>query len=486
MPKKTISVLFFLITSILQVNAQATSFWVDPSVEQSDSLQLKVSLKELINKNDFNVFFNAQVQQFNGLSSQQLATSNYATSFSLYYSKTFKKLNLEGNFNFLGYENNRWKLPFTQQQPELWNRSSFFISTYKPNKIFTIKTGYGKVHMGEGIQSAFYGNDHFNYPFLNISSKFWKIEFVNHFSVLKSKNNYLTDQQYRTKFTASHWLKYQFAKKWNFQVFESVVWAAQDESLNRGFDFAYLNPIIFYRPVEFASGSSDNVLVGAALNYTPNKSWLLYSQFMLDEFLLSSIQADLKSVFGSTQSNTGWWANKYALQLGTKLQLEKYNSKIWLEYNVVRPFTYSHSTPMNNYGHFDQPLAFSYESNFNQITLLYQYQPTKRYNFEFAIDYLNKGLDLDSLNLGTSLLESNSTKAFDYGNVIGQGIKFINTSVSLTGCYKLSQKAPYWVYLVMGSNVQPNKKVAPYIQAGVTIRRFNWFNNEIFLRNSMR
>lgn len=465
--------------------AQPTSFWVDPSAEQTDSVPSKITFKELFKKQNANVFFNAQVQHFSGLIQSSSANTNYATSFSLYYKKAFTKLQLEGNFNFLGYQNNRWELPFAQQQPELWNRSTYFIANYKPNKIFTFKAGYGKIHMGEGIQSAFYGSDHFNYPFLNISSKFWKIEFINHFAVLNSKNNFSIDQQYRTKFTASHWLKYQFAKKWSFQVFESVVWAAQDESLNRGFDFAYLNPIIFYRPVEFASGSSDNVLVGAALNYSPTESWLLYSQFMLDEFLLSSIQADLKSVFGSTQSNTGWWANKYALQLGTKVNSKKFNSKIWLEYNVVRPFTYSHSTPMNNYGHFDDPLAFSYESNFNQFLLLYQYQPTNRYNFEFAIDYLNKGLDIDSLNLGGSLLESNSTKAFDYGNTIGQGIKFSNTSISLTGCYKVSKKAPYWVYLVAGTNVH-QQQVAPYLQAGITIRKFNWFNNEIFLRNSMR
>ena len=63
------------------------------------------------------------------------------------------------------------------------------------------------------------------------------------------------------------------------------------ETYTRGFDPNYANPFIFYRPVEFSVGSSDNALVGANIKITPFKNHIFYTQFIFDEFLLSEIKS---------------------------------------------------------------------------------------------------------------------------------------------------------------------------------------------------
>ncbi|MBK9418874.1 MAG: hypothetical protein IPN62_16725 [Flavobacteriales bacterium] len=92
----------------------------------------------------------------------------------------------------------------------------------------------------------------------------------------------------------------------NLGIFEAIVWSAGDSLYPRGFDVQYLNPVIFYRPVEFAIGSPDNALLGGALNVRAGRSTTLYLQVMLDEFLLEQVR-----------SGNGWYANKQAVQGGS-------------------------------------------------------------------------------------------------------------------------------------------------------------------------
>ena len=53
------------------------------------------------------------------------------------------------------------------------------------------------------------------------------------------------------------------ANRLSLGFFDAVIWAAADDQGHpRGFDFQYINPIIFLRPVEAQSGSGDNALIG--------------------------------------------------------------------------------------------------------------------------------------------------------------------------------------------------------------------------------
>ena len=86
-------------------------------------------------------------------------------------------------------------------------------------------------------------------------------------------------------------------------LFESVVWANTN---NRGFDMSFVNPIIFYRTVEFASSArTGNALLGLTTKVKWNNQINFYGQFLLDEFSLADMKAGNKS-----------WKNKFGYQLG--------------------------------------------------------------------------------------------------------------------------------------------------------------------------
>jgi hypothetical protein len=62
-------------------------------------------------------------------------------------------------------------------------------------------------------------------------------------------------------------------------LFESVVWT---NSNDRGFDVNFVNPIIFYRAVEFASSArSGNAILGLTFKYKWSDRINFYGQFIL-------------------------------------------------------------------------------------------------------------------------------------------------------------------------------------------------------------
>ena len=173
---------------------------------------------------------------------------------------------------------------------------------------------------------------------IKIESEFWKVKYVNLYSM--HVDNY--NGQENKKFSSTHTLSWNINKAINLSIFESVVWAAKDSLNQRNFDINYLNPIIFFRPVEYSIGSADNSFLGANLKLRFFKKHIFYGQLLVDEFLLNELR-----------SGNGWWANKYGFQFGYKV-FDLFGIKglgAQIEYNEVRPFTYSHVVSQQNYGH---------------------------------------------------------------------------------------------------------------------------------------
>ena len=77
------------------------------------------------------------------------------------------------------------------------------------------------------------------------------------------KNNNLG----RKKHSATHYLNFPISSSFNIGIFESVLWQSKTQYENIGYEISYLNPIIFYRPIEFSLGSNKgNALLGVDLN----------------------------------------------------------------------------------------------------------------------------------------------------------------------------------------------------------------------------
>ena len=285
---------------------------------------------------------------------------------------------------------------------------------FSPTKEFSMQIGYGKNFIGEGHRSLFLGDHASAYPFLKLQTRVWKIEYTNLFAWHQEPINAAPNGKMRNKFTSSHYLSYNIFKGFNLSVFETVIWQAKDTMFNRGYDITYLNPIIFFRPLEYAQGSSDNVILGAAMSYKFLDKYMFYAQFVLDEFLLKEIKAGNK-----------WWANKFGIQAGFKAYdfAGVKGLGFRTEFNWVRPFTYAHISNQMSYGHKMQPLAHPMGANFMELTNRISYV-NDRWQASLDINYNAKGYDTsDTLTFGGDVNISYQLRGDDYNHLMLQGKK---------------------------------------------------------------
>jgi hypothetical protein len=281
---------------------------------------------------------------------------------------------------------------------------------YQPNPYFHFSFGQGKHFWGEGYRSLLLSDNTPNYPYFRIVTTFWKIRYINLWAQLLDNNRTTANGSFTRKYTASHFLSYNVTKRFNIGLFETVVY--HDSTGNRGLDINYMNPIIFYRPLEAALGSSaGNVMLGLNMKYKLTNNQTLYGQFILDEF-------------NSQYIRDKWWANKFGYQIGLKSfnTLIK-NLTIQTEYNWVRPYTYSHGVTFQNYGHYNQPLAHPLGSNFKEWVTRFRYHYNRFYT-EGGIMLAQQGRDTMNINNGTDIYKSyNDNKPRETGVELLQGIK---------------------------------------------------------------
>ena len=291
--------------------------------------------------------------------------------------------------------------------------SSGYVS-YRVNKMFAAQFGHGKHFIGDGYRSLLLSDNTFNYPYLRLQTTFWKVQYTNLYTEFQDINYFLNngldnyDQMgYAKKYMSAHYLSINATKKLNISLFESVIWRMNHAPGNNGFDVNYLNPIAMLRPIEFSVNSPDNVLVGLNAKYKLPFSSYLYGQLILDEFSL----IDLKQ-------NDGFWANKFGYQLGYKIfnSFGIENLTMQTEYNLVRPYTYAHHNPQQNYAHYNQPLAHPLGANFSEFLIIANYK-YKRWQLDGKLIFVKYGSDYDpsmatddnSWSYGNDLYESTGT-----------------------------------------------------------------------------
>lgn len=321
---------------------------------------------------------------------------------------------------FLHKEIKRSRIISGEQYPKVFKENGFdwywaeaYIS-YTPSKYFNIQFGNPKLFFGDGYRSLLLSDNSSPYLNLKLETQFWRIKYVNVWAELQDMKRQPGSHFWNKKWTTSHYLSWQVNKRWNVSLFETVIWDnGTDSTEYRGFDWNYLNPVIFYRAVEYGLGSPDNVLLGLNSSLRLGKKHILYGQFVLDEFRLREIK-----------NNKGWWANKYGLQLGYKAYDFATVSNLFfqLEYNVVRPYTYSHWSSLECYGNLNQPLAHPAGANFREILMRISYH-YQRWFAEYHGSYLVYGSDHDNLNYGQNIFLSYRAAMSEYGNFIGQGLK---------------------------------------------------------------
>lgn len=281
---------------------------------------------------------------------------------------------------------------------------------YKPSKFFEFEAGRGRNFWGDGYRSLFLGDHVSPYPYLRINTRVWRAQFTNLYTYMRDVSGQSRFRDGRTKFMSMHALSWNISRDVNFSVYEMVIWQTSDTLSNRGFEFNYLNPFVLYRPLEFTQGSADNVMLGASLTWQVTKKVRAYSQLMLDEFLLEEIRAQ-----------RGWWANKFAVQWGVKWhELAGMPLHFQTEWNLCRPFTYTHGSSLQGYGHLGQSAAHPMGSNFFEWVSLVTYQKPRA---DFRAEFIRAiyGRDRDGKNWGGNVFSSYANPSRIFFNEIGQG-----------------------------------------------------------------
>ena len=289
------------------------------------------------------------------------------------------------------------------------------LISYSPSKYFNFQFGNGKNFIGNGYRSLLLSDNSFNYPFFKITTNIWKFQYTNLYTSLIDINAPHTYQGgFQRKYGSFHYLSYNLCKRLQIGLFESVIWQAADSTGKRGFDISYLNPIIFYRPVEFSLGSPDNSLMGANLNFKISDKTLFYSQFILDDLDI-----------GKSKLGKGFILNKYGYQLGFKFfDLFSINNLYFQsEYNRVQPYVYAHKTPMQNYAHYNQALAHPLGANFKEVISILNYR-YKNIFVEYKFNYALYGADTSNSHWGKDIFKSDYDAQLgypSYDNAVCQG-----------------------------------------------------------------
>lgn len=256
---------------------------------------------------------------------------------------------------------------------------------YNQGKHFHFEIGKGKHFWGNGHRSLILSDNASSFPYARITTNVWKLRYTNLWIQLRDNSfGQMSMRDLRTKYAALHALSLNATNKFNITIYEMVVWQDRDTMSRRTLDMGYLNPIIFYRPVEYAIGSPDNVILAASFRYKAHKKFQLYGQFVLDEFNLKQFSKRQK-----------WWGNKLGAQLGIKW-FDVAKGLSWQsEVNIARPFIYTHGSSVQAWTHFNQPMAHPLGANFFEWVNLWRFQ-MPRMRVEAQCNYSVYGRDYDS------------------------------------------------------------------------------------------
>ena len=267
--------------------------------------------------------------------------------------------------------------------------------SFNATKYIDVQFGHDKNFIGNGYRSLFLSDWGNSYLFLKLNTRIWKLNYQNIFMELMPQFVKSGDKVLDRKYQVMHHLSFNISKSMNVGVFEAVTFGRRNH-----FDFQYLNPIIFLRPVESGSGSGDKAKIGFDFKANVAHQFQFYGQFLLDEFVLTKLKND--------PSN---YVNKYGYQLGVKY-VDAFgiaNLDLQVESNRVRPFTYSHYDSVSNYTHYNQPMAHPLGANFQEFIGIIKYQPIPKLYINARAIYYFQGLDSAGYNFGSNPLRLYNT-----------------------------------------------------------------------------
>jgi hypothetical protein len=347
--------------------------------------------------------------------------------------------------------------------------------SYSPIKILNFQLAKDKIFIGDGYRSLLLSDVANSYPYLKTTINIWHLQYSFWYSWMQDV--YATNgirKNPLNRFGTFHYLSWNVTKNFNFSFFETEIFQGTDSLRHRNFDPNYLNPLIFYRPVEYSLGSGDNALIGFNTSVKFANHFKLYGQFIMDEFNFQYIK-----------QHNGWWANKQGFQLGGKYvnAFGIKNLSLQGEFNWVRPYTYSHASEQQNYSQYNQPLAHPFGSNFYELLGFVSYK-YKNWQIDLKGMYAVIGKDTSgrrTSDVGQNIFLSYDMRNADFGNFVGQGIKynvmqgeFKFTYILIRGLNLRLEAGVIERYITAANGYQ---MATPYVYAGIKTSMYNFYRD---------
>lgn len=348
--------------------------------------------------------------------------------------------------------------------------STGYVS-YSPSQHFNFQLGHGKQFIGEGYRSLLLSDHSSSYPYLKATATFNKLQYTTIYTTFQEVINVDAEARklvYKRKHGSFNFLNWVINKNVQVGFFEAIMWQTADSTQNNHFEPSFFNPVMMIRPFQYGMNDKHNVLLGFNTKIKVTDHLQAYGQFVLDDL-------DLK------ESN-GYFGNKYGYQFGIKYFDLLPNLYLQAEYNRVRPYTYSHDLPVQNYSSFNQPLAHPLGANFKETVGIVHYSYKKLFA-EVKFNYAVTGVDTGSSHYGTNIFLSQTdatTGVGSFNNEIGQGIKTTITNQAFRLGYLINPRTNMHLYLEVFNRKLQNdfeSKNSQYVMFGIKTAINNFYHD---------
>jgi hypothetical protein len=298
---------------------------------------------------------------------------------------------------------------------DYWAASGY--AAWQAGKYFDIQFGHGRNFIGNGYRSLMMSDFSRDHLFLRVNTRVWKINYTNIWGqmydyVVPGRRNLPKRHYYATTYANMN-----ITKRLNIGLFQTISFQRDSGYDNPGYDPQYLNPIIFYKPIENGLNSPDKTIIGMDFKYNFAKHFSVYGQLVISELIIGN-------VFSTIDSVRGWAGNKDALQIGIKY-IDVFgisNLDLQLEHNRARPYMYSSFSPKNAYVNYNQNMAHPIGANFKENIVIIRFQPTNKLFINAKAIMTTYGNDTNGSNWGKDIRKNYYTFEKEYGNTIGQGV----------------------------------------------------------------
>lgn len=266
------------------------------------------------------------------------------------------------------------------------------IVSYSPTKNVNITLGEDKTFIGDGYRSLLLSDYAAAYPLLRFTANLGPVQYMMMWTNMEDINQpkFDTFGNNRRKWAEFHYFDWSVTNRLSLGFFDAIIIGASNATgQTHGFDFNYINPLVFSSSVGSNSPYSDNVLTGFTAKYKILNKTAVYGQLLLDRV---SANADPKNTGGFQLGLRG--ADLFGVA----------NLNYLGEFNTVKPYTYSSPQVMTNYTDYSQPLGDPLGANFKEVIGILNYSLGK-FDIQGQLEYATLGLDPNgSSNYGQNVM----------------------------------------------------------------------------------